>query len=96
MPIALKDVNVEKANPAVVDAHGLGGPAINIFTLLFVPFSSRILAEALTWQRQGTSPWYYVFDELYTRLGYQLIGTTAVLPQAPNPFGGGNRPPWAR
>ena len=33
MPIALKDVNVEKANPAVADAHGLGGPAINIFTL---------------------------------------------------------------
>ena len=63
---------------------------------LFVPFSSRIMAEALTWQRQGNSPWYYFFDEVYTRLGYQLIGTTAVLPPAPNPFGGGNRPPWAR
>jgi hypothetical protein len=63
---------------------------------LFVPFSSRIMAEALTWQREGTSPWYYFPDEVYTGLGYQLIGTTAVLPQAPNPFGGGNRPPWAR
>jgi Thoeris protein ThsB, TIR-like domain len=63
---------------------------------LFVPFSSRILAEALTWHRQGTSPWYYFFDEVYTRLGYQLIGNTAVLPQPPNPFGGGNRPPWVR
>jgi hypothetical protein len=63
---------------------------------LFVPFSSRIMAEALTWQRQGASPWYYFFDEVYVRLGYQLIGTTAVLPQAPNPFGGGNRLPWAK
>lgn len=63
---------------------------------LFVPFSPRILAEALTWHRQGTSPWYYFFDDVYTRLGYQLIGNTAVLPQPPNPFGGGNRPPWAR
>jgi hypothetical protein len=62
---------------------------------LFVPFSSRILAEALDWQRQGIAPWYYFFDEMYTRLGYQLIGDTAVLPQAPNPFFGGNRPPWA-
>jgi hypothetical protein len=63
---------------------------------LFVPFSSRILAEALSWHRQGTSPWYYFLDEVYTRLGYQLIGNTAVLAQPPNPFGGGNRTPWAR
>ena len=63
---------------------------------LFVPFSCRIIAEALTWQPQGTFPWYYFLDEVYTRLGYQLIGTTAVIPQAPNPFAGGNRPPWAR
>ena len=54
------------------------------------------MAEALRWQRQGTSPWYYFFDEGYTQLGYQLIDNTAVLPQAANPFGGGNRPPWAR
>lgn len=63
---------------------------------LFVPFSSRIIAEALAWQRQGTLPWYYFFDEVYTRLGYQLIGTAAVLPQAPNPFTGRDKPPWAR
>ena len=63
---------------------------------LFVPFSSRIIAEALNWRRQGTSPWYYFPDEVYMRLGYQLIGNTAVLPAPPNPFGGGNRPPWAR
>ena len=63
---------------------------------LFVPFSSRVLAEALTWDRQGTSPWYYFFDEVYTRLGYQLIGDNAVLPKPLNPFSGGNRPPWAR
>jgi hypothetical protein len=63
---------------------------------LFVPFSSRIMSEALTWQRQGTSPSYYFLDEVYTQLGYQLIGTTAVLPQLPNPFARGNRPPWAK
>ena len=62
---------------------------------MFVPFSSRILAEALRWQRQGTSPSYYFFDQVYTGLGYQLIGTTAVLPAPPNPFSGGYRPPWA-
>lgn len=63
---------------------------------LFVPFSSRILAEALTWHKQGTSPCYYFVDDVYTRLGYQLIGSAAVLPPPPNPFSGGNRPPWAR
>lgn len=63
---------------------------------MFVPFSSRIIAEALTWQRQGTFHSYYFFDHVYTGLGYQLVGSTAVLPQAPNPFSGGNRPLWAR
>lgn len=63
---------------------------------LFVPFSSRILAEALTWHRQGAHPWYLVIDKVYTQLGYQPIGDTAVLPQPLNPFSGGNRPPWAR
>lgn len=62
---------------------------------VFVPFSSRIIAEALTWQKQGAHPWYYFFDEVYTRLGYQLVGNTAVLPPAQNPFVGGSRPPWA-
>ncbi len=63
---------------------------------MFVPFSSRILAEALTWRRQGTSPWWHFSDEVYTRLGYQLIGNTAVLPRPLNPFSGVTRPPWAR
>ena len=62
---------------------------------MFVPFSSRILAEALRWQRQGNSPSYYFFDEVYAGLGYQLVGSTAVLPAPRNPFSGGNRPPWA-
>ncbi len=62
---------------------------------MFVPFSSRILAEALRWQKRGASSAYYFFDEVFTGLGYQLIGTTAVLPPPPNPFGGGRRPPWA-
>ena len=62
---------------------------------LFIPFSTRILAEALRWQRQGTFPWYYFPDEAYKQLGYQLVGSTAVLPQPSNPFASGNRPPWA-
>jgi MTH538 TIR-like domain (DUF1863) len=63
---------------------------------MFVPFSSRIIAEALAWQKQGTAEAYYFFDEVYTRLGYQIVGSTAVLPLPPNPFAGGGRPPWAR
>jgi hypothetical protein len=63
---------------------------------LFVPFSSRILAEALSWHSPGTHPWYYFTDEVYSRLGYQVIGNTAVLPQPLNPFSSENRPPWAR
>jgi hypothetical protein len=62
---------------------------------LFVPCSSRVLAEALTWQKEGTDVWYYFRDDAYTRLGYRLIGNTAILPPPPNPFGGGNIPPWA-
>ena len=63
---------------------------------LFVPYSSRIMAKALAWQRQGSSPWYHFTDDFYTQLGYQLIGNTAVLPPPLNPFLGGNKPPWAR
>jgi len=48
---------------------------------LFVPFSPRIVAEALVWQPQGIGRWYYFFEEGYTRLGYRLIGNTAVLPR---------------
>jgi hypothetical protein len=62
---------------------------------LFVPYSSRVLAEALGWQRQGAFPWNYFLDEVYTRLGYQLVGNTAVLPPPSNPFMAGGRPPWA-
>lgn len=67
---------------------------------LFVPFSSRILVEALKWNKGAPAPgtaddWYFV-DSLYTSLGYELVGSTAVLPPKPNPFAGGNRPPWAK
>lgn len=62
---------------------------------LFVPFSSRILGEALTSHNDGGSPWYYFPDDVYTRLGYQLSNDKAILPPPPNPFSGGNRPPWA-
>lgn len=67
---------------------------------LFVPFSSRILAEALKWKKGTPEPgvtedWSFV-DSVYTGLGYKLVGDTAVLPPPPNPFQGGNRPPWAR
>jgi hypothetical protein len=66
---------------------------------LFIPFSSRIGAHALTWNKRPSNPalpddWSF-FDQAYTQLGYQLVGDTAVLPPPPNPFAGGNRPPWA-
>ncbi|MGC4081560.1 MAG: TIR domain-containing protein [Vicinamibacterales bacterium] len=63
---------------------------------MFVPFSSRIVAEALNWQKEGDLPWYYFIDHVYTNLGYQLTESTAFLPPAPNPFAGGNRPPWIK
>jgi hypothetical protein len=67
---------------------------------LFVPFSSRILAEALKWNKgtptAGASDDWYFYDSVYTNLGYQLIGNTAILPPRPNPFAFGNKPPWAK
>lgn len=63
---------------------------------LFVPYSSRIVAEALSWQKQGASRFYYFPDHVFIELGYRLVGTTAVLPPPPNPFAGGKRPPWAK
>lgn len=63
---------------------------------LFVPFSSRIVAKALTWQKEGMSPLYHCSDEFYAQLGYQVVGNTAVRPIPPNPFAGGNLPPWAK
>jgi len=67
---------------------------------LFVPFSPRILAEALKWTKGTpdsgfTDDWHFN-DSVYTNLGYTLVGDTAVLPPRPSPFAGGNRPPWAK
>jgi|SRR5687767_1552534 len=67
---------------------------------LFVPFSSRILAEALKWNkptpnRSLSDDWSFN-DPTYIQLGYRLIGNTAVLPPPQNPFRSGNRPPWAK
>jgi len=33
VPVALQDVDVEKADAAVADAHGLGRPVIDVFAL---------------------------------------------------------------
>jgi hypothetical protein len=63
---------------------------------LFVPFSPRIVSEALIWERQGSSTGYHFVDEVYSRLGYQLVGQTAILPPPRNPFAFGSTPPWAR
>jgi hypothetical protein len=40
VPIALKHVDVEKANPAVANSHGLGRPVIDVFSLeeIFLEF----------------------------------------------------------
>ncbi len=67
---------------------------------LFVPFSSRIVANALQpWTRPPRVPWqpddWYFFDSTYTALGYTLSGNLAVLPTPPDPFASG-RPPWAK
>jgi hypothetical protein len=66
---------------------------------IFVPFSSRILSEALKWNKGTPAPgqsddWYF-YDPVYTGLGYELVGDTAVLPPPPNPFRGSIRPSWA-
>src|SRR5207245_1712204 len=66
---------------------------------LFVPFSSRIVAEALKLCNRAPSDlnrsdWYF-YDQIYTRLGYNLLGDTAVLPPKPNPFLFG-KPSWAK
>jgi hypothetical protein len=68
---------------------------------VFIPFSSRIAAEALKWNAgvlpPGVSNNWYFFDSVYVDLGYELIGDTAVLPPPPNPFAPGRpRPPWSR
>lgn len=66
---------------------------------IFVPFSSRILAEALNWNKgipaSGSTDDWYFYDWFYTNLGYDLVGNTAVLPPQ-NPFAGGHRPSWAK
>jgi hypothetical protein len=61
---------------------------------LFVPFSSRIVARALTWAPKTSDDWHFK-DHVYTELGYRLVGDTAVLPPPPNPFLFG-KPPWAK
>src|ERR1700733_3716944 len=57
---------------------------------IFVPFSSRIVAKALTWNKgtppPGVSDNWYSPDVVYTNLGYRLVGSVAVLPPPPNPF----------
>jgi hypothetical protein len=54
---------------------------------MFVPFSSRIVGEALKgWIADPGYSWYFFWDHVYTGLGYQLIDNKAVLPTPPNPF----------
>jgi hypothetical protein len=67
---------------------------------LFVPYSPQIVGLALEpWKRPSThmtfGNWFFT-DYSYHYFGYKLEGTTARLPPAPNPFAGGNRPPWTK
>jgi hypothetical protein len=67
---------------------------------LFVPFSSRVLAEALKPGRQvSTQPPrsgdFHFYDAAYAALGYRILGDTAVLPPTLNPFKFG-KPYWAK
>jgi hypothetical protein len=61
---------------------------------IFVPFSSRIVASALSWEPKVKEDWYFM-DNFYAKLGYNLVGVTAVMPPPVNPFKSG-RPPWAK
>jgi hypothetical protein len=67
---------------------------------IFVPFSSRIIAEATKPHRfdllPGQTKDFHFYDHIYTGLGYQIVGDTAVLPPPPNPFLSGSKPPWAK
>jgi MTH538 TIR-like domain (DUF1863) len=67
---------------------------------VFVPFSSRIVAEAMKPHRfeslTGQTRDFHFYDHIYTGLGYQLVGDTAILPLPSNPFHSGGRPPWAK
>jgi hypothetical protein len=51
---------------------------------MFVPYSSRILARALKTPRETSDNWFFK-DRVYTELGYELVGDTAVLPPPPPP-----------
>ena len=57
---------------------------------VFVPFSSRIVAEAMQPHRFESVPGrtrdFYFYDHIYTALGYQLVGDTAVLTPSSNAF----------
>jgi hypothetical protein len=63
-------------------------------------FSSRIIAEATKPHRfdllPGQTKDFHFYDHIYTGLGYQIVGDTAVLPPPPNPFLSGSKPPWAK
>jgi hypothetical protein len=64
---------------------------------VFVPFSSRIVAEAMKPHRfhllPGQTRDFHFYDQIYTGLGYQLVADTAILPPPPNPFGSAQVPP---
>ena|SRR5687767_12208981 len=65
---------------------------------IFVPFSPQIVAYALeNWRAPSprAKNWEYN-DSQYQTLGYVLDGDTATRPPKQNPFGGGNRPSWAK
>jgi hypothetical protein len=68
---------------------------------LHVPYSSRIVAQALQPWKRPAGPWnlnsgdWYFYDWVYTILGYELIGDSAVLLEPVNPFLLG-KPSWAK
>lgn len=58
---------------------------------LFVPFSPQVIAYALDvahWQRPTppTQSSYYIYDHVYTSLGYVLSGDIAFRLSKPNPY----------
>jgi hypothetical protein len=73
-------------------------PWFNNVGAIFVPFSPQIVAYALeNWRTPipQEKNWEYN-DNQYKALGYVLNGDTATRAPNPNPFLGGNKPPWAK
>jgi hypothetical protein len=61
-------------------------PILRDAGVTFVPFSPQIVAHAIENARRHSSQDWEFGDEIYTRLGYLLVGNRAERPARPFPF----------